>query len=635
MPKERKKSLCMDTLRHAEYYGMLQTFDDLYAKSKSGEKFPNLMELILSQDNIMLAYRNIKSNTGSYTAGTDHQNIGDIGKLPPSVVIEKVRKIVTGSQHGYRPKPVRRKDIPKPNGKTRPLGIPCIWDRLIQQCIKQILEPICEAKFSNNSYGFRPNRSVEHAISRTYSLLQRAHLHYVLEFDIKGFFDNVNHSKLIRQLWSLGIQDKQLLFVIKRILKAPIRMPDGTTEYPTKGTPQGGIISPLLANVVLNELDHWIDSQWVEHPLAVSHAYRRIIRTSEVIDKSKGYVMMRRTGLKEMFIVRYADDFRIFCRNREDAERTMASVTQWITERLHLEVSPEKTRIVNVRKRYSEFLGFKIRVFRKGEKYVVRSHICDKKLQLEERKLVEQAKHIANPTEGKSQPAEIGLFDEMVLGIQNYYKIATCISLDCRKLHRRVMTVLTNRLNTESGCQLVREGGVMTESEKARFGASAMVRYVSGINRPIYPIAFIKYKMAIGISPAVCCFSTAGRKKIHDMLEVDMTLFSGLREHLPDAHSMEYADCRLSLLAVQKGACSISGEKFVTATEIACHLKTPKEYGGLERYSNLVLIHKKYVPLLQIGDAKSLRDICRLLKVTKKQLTKINTLRKAAKLAAI
>lgn len=92
MPKERKKSLCMDTLRHAEYYGMLQTFDDLYAKSKSGEKFPNLMELILSQDNIMLAYRNIKSNTGSYTAGTDHQNIGDIGKLPPSVVIEKVRK---------------------------------------------------------------------------------------------------------------------------------------------------------------------------------------------------------------------------------------------------------------------------------------------------------------------------------------------------------------------------------------------------------------------------------------------------------------------------------------------------------------------------------------------------------------
>ena len=291
MPKERKKVLCMDAQRHAEYYGMQRIFDELYAKSKAGETFTGLMELVLSPDNIMLAYRNIKTNTGSYTAGTDKQNIGDIGRLPPAEVIGKVRKIVTGSEHGYRPKPVRRKDIPKPNGKTRPLGIPCIWDRLVQQCIKQILEPICEAKFSNNSYGFRPNRSVEHAISRTYSLLQRAHLHYVLEFDIKGFFDNVNHSKLIKQLWTLGIQDKQLLFVIRRILKAPIRMPDGSTVYPTKGTPQGGIISPLLANVVLNELDHWIDSQWTEHPVANRYGTWRTIRTSEVFDKSNAGCM--------------------------------------------------------------------------------------------------------------------------------------------------------------------------------------------------------------------------------------------------------------------------------------------------------------------------------------------------------
>ena len=125
MPKG-SRNLCVDDLRHAEYYGMQPAFDELYQRSRDGGIFDNLMDLILSRDNILLAYRNIKANGGSYTAGTDNRNITDIGGMAPEKVVEKVRFIVTGSQHGYRPKPVRRKDIPKPNGKTRPLGIPTV-----------------------------------------------------------------------------------------------------------------------------------------------------------------------------------------------------------------------------------------------------------------------------------------------------------------------------------------------------------------------------------------------------------------------------------------------------------------------------------------------------------------------------
>ncbi|MDE7309568.1 MAG: group II intron reverse transcriptase/maturase [Lachnospiraceae bacterium] len=634
MPK-RKKNLCVDSLRHAEYYDMQPTFDSLYQRSRNGEDFTQLMQLILSRENILLAYRNIKSNTGSYTSGTDNLTINDVGCLPPEIVVEKVKYFVMGSQHGYRPKPVRRKEIPKPNGTFRPLGIPCIWDRLIQQCIKQILEPICEAKFSNNSYGFRPNRSVEHAISRTYSLLQRSHLHYVLEFDIKGFFDNVNHSKLIKQMWAMGIKDKQLIFVIKRILKTPVRMSDGSTIVPDKGTPQGGIISPLLANIVLNELDHWVESQWQENPIVQEKGKERKIRNSIVFDRSQGYVVMRRTRLKEMYIVRYADDFRIFCRNKKDAEKTMAAVTEWITARLRLEVSTEKTRIVNVRKRYSEFLGFKIKVRTKGQKYVVNSHICNKKKIAEREKLVEQAKRIAKPRQGYTQLAEITLFDEMVLGIQNYYKIATCISLDCRDLHRAVMTVLTNRLNTETGCRLKRLGGTMTESEKERYGSSMMVRYVSGIDRPIYPVAYIKYKVAIGISSLVCCFTEDGRKKLHENLNVDKEVLSGLYKQKIYNHSLEYLDCRQSLFAAQKGKCAISGNDFASAEDVACCLKITLENGGKEQYNNMILVNKKYLPLIQNGGLPEIQQTLEVIKPDKKQLAKINHLREKRGLAVI
>lgn len=411
----------------------------LYEQAKKGSKFTNLIGTVLSKENILLAYRKIKTNIGSNTAGTDKLTIADISKLTSEEVVGKVRYIVSGTKHGYRPKPVRRKDIPKPNGSTRPLGIPCIWDRLIQQCFKQVLEPICEAHFSRHSYGFRPNCSVENAIADTYYRLQQSKLHYVIEFDIKGFFDNVDHKKLIRQMWTLGIRDYRVINAIKRILKAPIKLPNGKVKYPTKGTPQGGIISPLLANIVLNELDHWVESNWEENPVVYKYAL------GENRNKNHGYRAMRSTKLKEMYIVRYADDFRIFCRTKTAAEKTKIAITQWLKERLKLEVSPEKTRVVNVKRRYSEFLGFKIKIQTKGSKKVVKSHISDKQLAVKKNALIKQVKRIARPRPKIGRLKEIWLYNAMVRGMQNYYRIATNVNVDCGKLKRAVMTVMTNR----------------------------------------------------------------------------------------------------------------------------------------------------------------------------------------------
>lgn len=183
---------------------MQNEFDNLYKQSCNNKNFINLMKHITSDNNILLAYRNIKKNKGSTTVGTDNLNINYFKNMETKKFIERIQN----KFDNYIPKSVRRVEIPKQNGKTRPLGIPCIEDRILQQCIKQVLEPICEAKFYKHSYGFRPNRSTKHAIARCMQIMNFSNAYYVVDIDIKGFFDNVNHSKLKKQLWNIGIHDK-------------------------------------------------------------------------------------------------------------------------------------------------------------------------------------------------------------------------------------------------------------------------------------------------------------------------------------------------------------------------------------------------------------------------------------------
>ena len=625
MPKNKNETLCVEDLRHAEYYEMQNTFDDLYAKSKNGDIFTHLMDIILSRENILLAYRNIKANAGSKTAGTDGTIIKDIGKLPAETVVRKVRYIVAGSPHGYRPKPVRRKEIPKPNGKTRPLGIPCMWDRLIQQCIKQVLEPICEAKFSENSYGFRPNRSVENAIKATYNRLQISQLHYVIEFDIKGFFDNVNHSKLIKQIWAMGIRDKHLIFILKRILKAPIKMTNGTITYPEKGTPQGGIISPLLANIVLNELDHWVESQWQENPVTKNYVVH--INKSGSPCKSNAYKEMKKTKLKEMYMVRYADDFRVFCRYKESAEKAKIAITQWIEQRLKLEVSQEKTRIVNVRKRYSDFLGFKIKMIPRRKKLVVKSHISDKQFKNQKDKLVSQAKKIASPSKGKTELEETRLYNSMVLGMQNYYQIATNVNLDCMKLNRAVMAIFTNRLGTNKRGRLRKTGRQLTTKEATRYGKSKMLRYVAGEGEPIFPVGYIQHRKPMAKVYLANCYTLEGRKFIHTNLSVDKLLMYQLMKLSLENRTIEYADNRISLFSAQHGKCAITLEEFQQANEIHCHHIVPTGAGGNDDYKNLILVKEAVHRLIHAKTEETIQKYIALLKLNKVQLIRLNKYR--------
>ncbi len=622
----------VDNIRHNEYYDMQETFDELYDKSGKGESFESLMPIILSSENILLAYRNIKSNHGSITPGTDGISITDLKILSSEEIVSNVRKFVTGKR-GYNPRAVRRKDIPKPNGETRPLGIPCMWDRLIQQCIKQVIEPICEARFSEHSYGFRPGRSTENAIAEIERLSTYSNLHYVVEFDIKGFFDNVDHQKLIRQIWALGIHDKQLIYVIKQILKAPVMMPNGDKYIPNKGTPQGGIISPLLANIVLNELDHWIESQWEYNPVAYKYAV--LVNKNGSENKGSGYRAMKTTNLKEMYIVRYADDFRIMCRNKEAAIRTKIAVTKWLQTRLKLEISEEKTKVTNMEKQYCDFLGFKIGLRCKKNKFVTESHVADKNLVRETKKLKEQIKRIAKPKDNKDALTQTLRYNSMVMGMQNYYQHASHVNKDFAKVAWLVNDVLLQELRpVRQKGRLSKTGRELTPLEKQRYGKSKTLRYDKATGTPIYPISYVQTKAPSNLKRGKTPYTVQGRAMMHKDLCINTRILHELMRQTVHG-TVEYADNRVSLFSGQMGRCAVTNKEFDNVGDIHCHHKIPKSLGGTDKYQNLTLIFEDVHKLVHATKPETIAKYLAILQLDKMQMIKLNKLRQLAGLETI
>lgn len=615
-----KQTLKQSKIRYTEYYDLQKVLDDLYEDSSKNKIFSNLMELITSRENIKLAYRSIKGNKGSHTAGVDGRTIKHLSRLNEEEYISLIQK----QFHWYKPRPVKRVEILKPNGKIRPLGIPTIVDRIVQQCILQTLEPICEAKFHDSSYGFRPNRNTEHAIAECARLMQIQHLHYVVDIDIQGFFDNVYHAKLIRQLWNLGIQDKKLLCIIKEMLKADIVMPNKKVITPTKGTPQGGILSPLLSNVVLNELDWWVSSQWLTMPTHYPYKQRTNSQGTEI--KSHTYRALRTSNLKEIYIVRYADDFKIFCRNYYDAKRTYQAVTKWLQDRLKLNVSEEKSKITNLRQRYSEFLGFKLKVKPKGKKFVVQSHISDKALKKAKENISKCVADIKRPANEKEQYKAIAKYNATVSGLHNYYQIATNVSLDFAKIAFHIKKQMNNRLDIKTSGTL-NKGFI-----KEKYGKSKQLRFLNG--HPLIPVGYIRTKDAKHKKKVVNKYTLEGRAFIHKNLQIDVDTLVWLMKHPVLDKSIEFADNRISLFAAQYGRCGVTGIK-LTPNDIHCHHKIPLEQGGTDSYSNLILVTEAVHILIHATKEDTIQKYIKELGLTNKQIEKCNKLRKMAELPLI
>lgn len=622
----KKKPLKKQKIRNAEYYDMQTAFDKLYADSVSGRQFRNLVELIQRPKNIMLAYRNLRKNSGSKTAGVDKKTISDLNKWSDKKLINHVQRKLDW----YVPNAVRRVEIPKDNGKKRPLGIPTIMDRLIQQCILQVLEPICEAKFFKRSNGFRPTHSAENAIAQAERMIQNIGCYYVIDIDIHGFFDNVNHGKLLKQMWALGIRDKKLLSIISAMLKAEV----AGIGFPEKGTPQGGIISPLLSNIVLNELDWWVASQWEEMPTKRNYVHR--IYANGTPDKSNTIRALRSyTKLKECYLVRYADDFKIFCKKHSDAVKLFEATKQWLWERLGLEISPEKSKIVNVKRHYSEFLGFKLKVREKGKKpdgskrYVIEAHVRDKalkKIRARSKEIIGQIRRTYDP---KMEYRLIQKYNSYLIGIHNYYCIATHVNLDIHEIAFDVKKSLYNRLKH----RLQRTGSISNRYIQEKYGRSREVRYLNG--HAVVPVAYVQHRVPMDRKIRVNPYTPEGRTEIHKNLAgLNLAVMNHLMNTPAGQQSVEYNDNRIALYVAQKGKCAVSGIA-LDANQVDCHHKKPLSLGGDDSYQNLIIVSDAVHVLIHSSSERTIKKYLNDLQLNSKQLAKLNNLRKLAEMPQI
>ena len=326
-----------------------------------------LMDEVLSKDNLNLAYLHVIGNKGA--SGVDEmtcEEVKDYLKVHGNELVNQIKS------REYQPLPVRRVEIPKPNGGIRKLGIPAIVDRIIQQALVQKLTPIFEPTFSEYSYGFRPNRRCQNAIDRALDLINQGY-EWVIDLDLEKFFDNVPQDKLIR-LVDNAVKDSDITALIHKYLRAGV-MVDGTFEESKIGTPQGGNLSPLLSNIYLNELDKELE----------------------------------RRGLH---FARYADDCVIFVKTKFSAERVMKNIITFIEKKLNLKVNAEKTHIT--RPNSLKYLGFSFWLSKEGWK--AKPHTESFK------KLFQKLKKLVKHSWSVNLTFRIKKINEVLHGWINYYR---------------------------------------------------------------------------------------------------------------------------------------------------------------------------------------------------------------------
>lgn len=553
--------------------------------------FKGLIEIMTSEVVILTAIHNVKANKGSYTPGCDGEVIdSDILEKDYETIISKIRS----NFNHYEPSMVRRVWIPKQGKKElRPLGIATITERIIQECIRIVIDPMFEPQFYRYSFGFRPMRDAGMAIETITNQVHLTRYYWFVEGDIKKYFDSVNHRILLKRLWHMGIRDKRVLMIIKLMLKTGII---GEIKVNLLGVHQGYILAPLLSNVYLDIFDQWVARQWED-------------KNTKFPYKDKYYkikVFKEKTKLQPAYSIRYCDDWVIITNTKENAENWKDRIAKFLKQRLKLSLSEEKTFVTNVKKKPIKFVGFEYKVVKGKSRsgFVTRTIPNRIRLPTKVNELHKKIKLLRYENSKRKLVHKINLVNSIIRGIINYYSSSTWVNVMLGKY--------ADALNYAGYKSLKRFGGkwIVTssvnnlrsvhENYKMKIPAIEYENSIIGITS----LYFCKWEKQSLKNPEETPYSPLGRSlytrrtyKKPIMVRADSIMSLELSELISKCktelkYNFEYLLNRAYAFNRDKGKCRVCGKDILVDVHIH-HIRPYLELCKTNKIINLASTHKR------------------------------------------